>query len=554
MNNPKEFLQKYIEEYAWSVIPIDENKRPIMTSWKECQEKPLTVDEFMNEVSEGSRKQRITKGVGIVTGLVSFVTVVDFDDGSEDIFNGLRTPTVRTGGGGKHYYFKYTDRISQGSNRELHIDIRNDGGYAILPPSESTKGSYSWILSPDEVEFADLPEDFIKNYQSQVVDHAWDFEGVSDGGRNEASVHVIGSLVKSMERDLSLAWTATLAWNSRNTPPIEEEQLRATFEWCVNKHLKNNPPIVSTSWDDLLVGNIDAVFNEDRVSGIPTHYPFFDQKTGGIRSGVLTLVAGQTGVGKSLILMNFLDKIMAHSDMRITYIDLENGPPEVIERLTRIRFNLEKKFFTDPKNKEVLLKKTKGVFKNFSYFSRYDGLRTLEKLKQVLQDEVEKGSKIIVIDPLQKIDGGNDLKMQGVIVGELSDFAQDKGVAVVLLHHVRKPQTAGGKYEADLDRLTSTTYLNPAIEDVKGAGQITDTAEVVWAVMRKFAENNSDKRTQDLERATTILKVLKCRGGGDAVGIYRFYFDVNTLRLCSNREELSAYTSNLYNDGRWDEL
>ncbi len=541
----KELLKKYVEDYLWSVIPVGEDKRPI-ASWKDSQEKALSVAEFDAVIARNSTKK--TSGMGLVTGKISGITVVDFDEGSEDLFKDIRTPTVRTGGGGKHYYFKYTPRISQGVNTTLHIDIRNDGGYAILPPSVSTKGIYSWIISPDESFLAELPDWFVEMYQSQVVEHHWSFEGATEGNRNDTSVSVAGSLINSMPNNLDLAYTAFETWNTRNDPPIEVEQLKATFEWCVNKHGENHPPVTPSSVASAFEG---AKFPEE--SCIPTGYEWFDSASGGIHAGSLTVVSAQTGVGKSLVLLNMIDHVLRNSNRRVTYLDLENGRVETLERLWRIRFGKTKLEWLEAiKNKaQTMLQLNEAFGDKLSLFFRENNIRQLETLMKTLREECQRGTSIFIVDPLQKITGGSDIEQQAEIVGQLSDFAQQTGVAILLCHHVRKPATAGGRYVGNMDDISEIKYLDPSIEDVKGGSVITDTAEVVWAMTRSFAATEDNAREQDLARAKTKLKVLKCRNNGKALGVYSFFLDIDTLQVKANMEELSFYGSNMFNDGGW---
>lgn len=546
--NTSEFLKTYIEKYKWSVIPVDENKKAVMV-WKGCQEKQLTLDEFDLAVKTSNSKTKLVMGIALVTGKLSGVTVIDFDEGSEDLFKDILTPTVRTGGGGKHYYFKYTDKISQSASKELHIDVRNDGGYAILPPSISTKGEYDWIISPDDVELAELPTDFIENYKPSSMDSNWSFDGVDDGGRNETSVHVIGSFVRSMEKDLSLAWEATCSWNNRNKPPIEQESLRATFEWCVKKHGSNHPVAKSNSLEQLIDEGLGAFFDDDILYGINTGYKYFDIKAGGIYAGALTVVAGQTGVGKSLLVMNMIDNILKTNKYKVVYIDLENGERQLFERFIRVRFGMDLDNYKLYVNDIESLKEKARGFSNLKVYFRQDGTRDIKRLMEIMKKESDDGASIFVIDPLQKIDGGSDIKEQGGIVGSLSDFAQQTGSAVILCHHVRKSPTAGGKYVSKIDDISEIKYLDPSIEDVKGGSVITDTAEVVWAVTRSYAAERETEIESDLAKSTTKLKILKCRSNGRALGLYLFFMDINTLRFHSHIESLSFYESNLLNQG-----
>lgn len=91
--------------------------------------------------------------VGIATGRESSLTVVDADarGGKPGVVNltvlcasqgGLpATLRVKTSGGGLHLYFEFSDALQTGSNVLAEgIDVRNDGGYVIAPPSVHVSG------------------------------------------------------------------------------------------------------------------------------------------------------------------------------------------------------------------------------------------------------------------------------------------------------------------------------------------------------------------------------------------------------------------------------
>lgn len=101
--------------------------------------------------------------VGIRTGVVSGFWVLDVDPaagGFESLAKllahtgPLETFTVRTGGGGLHYWFACPDfPVTNGSNREIKklfgpgLDIRGDGGQVVAPPSVSGRGAYTIAAS-----------------------------------------------------------------------------------------------------------------------------------------------------------------------------------------------------------------------------------------------------------------------------------------------------------------------------------------------------------------------------------------------------------------------
>jgi hypothetical protein len=112
--------------------------------------------------------------IGIATGAVSGLVVLDFDTHTANR-NGLasiptlrdrglitRTVTAKTGGGGLHMYFTHPGEPTPNDNRGKlapGVDVKGDGGFVIAPPSAKRNGlAYSWFpdLSPWEMKPDDL--------------------------------------------------------------------------------------------------------------------------------------------------------------------------------------------------------------------------------------------------------------------------------------------------------------------------------------------------------------------------------------------------------------
>jgi hypothetical protein len=140
MSNLLEFASRYIEA-GLSVIPVGPDKKPLI-AWKKYQKQRATREEIENWIKEYEDCQ-----IGIVTGSISSLVVFDVDsykEGFEDKYRLPDTMTTRTGSGGRHYYYRTTEKIRNTSNKE-GWDIRGEGGYVVAPPSKNEKGSYEII-------------------------------------------------------------------------------------------------------------------------------------------------------------------------------------------------------------------------------------------------------------------------------------------------------------------------------------------------------------------------------------------------------------------------
>ncbi len=109
---------------------------------------PLTANGF-KDASIDPRKimewwtQWPDANIGIATGKISGLFVVDVDG---DIPQGTLqlpdTPTVVTGKG-KHYYYRYVEGLEISNSQKINglpVDIRGDGGYVVAPPSIHPNG------------------------------------------------------------------------------------------------------------------------------------------------------------------------------------------------------------------------------------------------------------------------------------------------------------------------------------------------------------------------------------------------------------------------------
>ena len=125
---------------GWKVFPVI-GKKPAIIGWQEkATSDPVEIKKLF---------QVKHTGIGLACGKESGVTVLDVDNNNGH--NGFETMkrmgvelplTVcsNTPNGGKHYFFKYNSQLKNmvsAIHKDSGLDIRNDGGYVVLPPSKS---------------------------------------------------------------------------------------------------------------------------------------------------------------------------------------------------------------------------------------------------------------------------------------------------------------------------------------------------------------------------------------------------------------------------------
>lgn len=172
LNAAKEYAQR-----GWYVFPIhsidngectcgkigcsDAGKHPkVFRGLKEATRDLDKIEDWFG----GTEKSNI----GIVTGEISGITVIDIDVGEgkggaeswAELIKEKGEPETlmsQTGSGGMHVIFQYNSSLKTASNvLGKGIDSRNDGGYIVAPPSVHRSGGvYEWI-NP-ETKIAILP-------------------------------------------------------------------------------------------------------------------------------------------------------------------------------------------------------------------------------------------------------------------------------------------------------------------------------------------------------------------------------------------------------------
>ncbi|MET4033372.1 hypothetical protein ABIB94_004164 [Bradyrhizobium sp. JR7.2] len=174
-------------------------KRPKLSEWAEFQG-CLVPDAVFARWYGAAGEHSTRDNMGILTGQASGnVFVIDLDDQKGPAAgewwrgilavhnNGIEPETWRqqTGGGGRQILFRARPDWHAPTNRTpFGVDIRGQGGFAVLPASMHESGRrYGWApgCAPYEIEIADAPEWLLAAVKTLVAQYGGD----QGGGRRE---------------------------------------------------------------------------------------------------------------------------------------------------------------------------------------------------------------------------------------------------------------------------------------------------------------------------------------------------------------------------------
>ena len=231
--------------YHWSVIPMRaRDKRPLI-KWLEFQQRRASE----NEINDWYQ-QWPDANVGIVTGVISGLVVLDIDPrhgGKQSLAQWEQahdplplTLEARTGGGGRHVYFKHPGGVIHNrAGMAPGIDLRGDGGCVVAPPSIHGSGkAYAWLRGhgPAKAALAELPGWLLRLMRSDAKTPGHSLEhwrhlirkGVAEGVRNNTIASLSGHLLWHGV-DADVVMELLLCWNRiRCSPPLGDDEVLHT--------------------------------------------------------------------------------------------------------------------------------------------------------------------------------------------------------------------------------------------------------------------------------------------------------------------------------------
>lgn len=149
------------------------------------------------------------------------------------------TPTVLSGGGGKHHYFQHPGFYVHSRSDALGagLDVKGDKGSIVAPPSLHASGQpYRWApgKNPGQVQLAALPawlSDLLQGPQGQEEGSPKErtslaAQVIPDGERNKTLTRIAGALWRQGVTEETLVKALLSENESRCVPPLSEEEVK----------------------------------------------------------------------------------------------------------------------------------------------------------------------------------------------------------------------------------------------------------------------------------------------------------------------------------------
>lgn len=235
------------------------DKRPALADWKHLQNEAIPQTLF-DRWYGAAGERRTTPNMGMITGAASGNRfIIDLDEQTHvearawwanliaDNCYGIEPETwaQRTGGGGRQICFEGpTDWRAPTCKTSIGVDIRGQGGFAMLPPSVHLSGrAYEWApgAAPWETDVAQAPAWLIAAVEELVEEHGGDVsrahvERQPAAGEFDAFGHRTDGREDYMMR---LVWGTVVDWWRECPIPPTQDQSEARMREAYAAYERN---------------------------------------------------------------------------------------------------------------------------------------------------------------------------------------------------------------------------------------------------------------------------------------------------------------------------
>ena len=440
----------------------------------------------------------------------------------------LQTKTVKTPGGGNHYYFSAEyppGYIVPRTGADIFdgggIDIRAKGGYVVLPPSILPTGVYTTERSDKILQFPRKLLFTASEKDSSKTDFKETFENnerIKDGARNNTLTALAGKL-RRFNLVAEEILPALVAVNLRRCEtPLSVSELESIVN-SIQRYAPEEEFFERLAELETIPGRFN-VTDESKSISTEIFLSESEERTEWVvgemlQKSSLNMLLGSPKSGKSTLARRLAVDVAAGisflgqfetKQLPVLYYSIQENKGQTHEWLSRAISNI-------PNGKKIPLE---FIFElNKKGFPAIKGL--LERIKEykygfVVIDMFRKFSGIVKIDDYVETEN---------ICDALKDVADKTGVCILWLHHERK---SGGAFEGGIGsqairgsvyttiktyKEKSLYYITTEQRDGTDLGDTGITYDKTSTLMRTVGSHLSVAINADAELKRKIREILK---------------------------------------------
>jgi hypothetical protein len=485
---------------GWSVFPlIPRSKQPAVkiAGFLDGSDRYTEQDAFVHWGAGNP-----DHGIAIVTGKPSGLVVIDVDPRNGGDARAVAatmdepTWTVRTGGGGVHYYTTAAGSFPSGKTPMPGVDRKADGGYVVAPPSIHPSGTPYEIIDPQTELILTPTWVFARPAPVSITGEGepagpWVSEtlanprGCKPGTQEATLARLAWWASRHLERDVAvstlLLWAQQLPLGNKHDPWTVEHVVEKLDRAYEKRALEPGAagPLVDDTDDAEPAADDLSLFEPVNALDFPDQQWIVEDFAA---PGAFTEIIGKVKKGKSTLTYQLIDAVR-RGDAFLGRATVQGGVVLLTEQTgTSLKKTLERAGLLDADNVYVLRKQQIQKL----------GWRRAVRLATALCRTT--GIRLIVVDTLSRLASiGGDSENSSGAVAVLDPFndAKELGVACIFVRHARKGQSGeadeiadaargSSAITGDMDIVLRLTSVEDDIRCLSWESRITDDPEDVY--------------------------------------------------------------------------
>jgi replicative DNA helicase len=232
--------------------------------------------------------------------------------------------------------------------------------------------------------------------------------------------------------------------------------------------------------------------------------------------GMLTIITGLPGSGKSTFLDWLVWRTADREEARPVFFSPEQGPPG--RHLVGL---VHTALGHDPvgSDRHADVEAARAWWQDRASWIADERDNTASAVLAVARTRAARGANLLVIDPYNNMAADQRFDRQDLYIQDLlrkvKRFARDTGMAVVIVAHPRSVPTVGG---------TDAVFRIPTAGDISGGQEWWNHADVIATVWRNQSGEEPEKYG-DTNEVKVVVQKVRDAGRIGRLGLTRLYFD-----------------------------
>lgn len=289
----------------------------------------------------------------------------------------------------------------------------------------------------------------------------------------------------------------------QNTEELLDRAERMIFEITDSHHVARTVvPIKDIIKDS--IETIDKLYqNKAHVTGIPTGYTDFDEKTAGLQPSDLVIVAGRPSMGKSALVLNIVEYAAIYEKLPVAFFSIEMSKEQLVQRLlcshARVDAAKVRTGYLATSDWPSLTTAAGKLSEAPIFIDDTPGISVLELRAKARRMKAQHDIRLVVVDYLQMMQGSSSSESRQQEIAEISRslkaLARELNVALIAVSQLSRA-------------VESRTDHRPQLSDLRESGAIEQDADVVVLLMREEYYNPTEQN-----RGIAEINIAKQRNG-----------------------------------------